>query len=317
MVALAVILAGLVGSEAQEKILTEEVFDQPPLPPPLNLPLMSPEEVPESGNFISAAHDWPPLPFNYLSTNSEVKVYSLAEAFGKTSGMPFYLIDDRAWVQAKEQAEQEQLALQMLEAAARGEKLDKFTESTPEEPHVAYRGLTPMTNDLQIDIEDATNGIVSLTVLNPTSMTNNPVWDLYATTNFGVEVSGLNGTNWTWLLRTEPGQTNLLVAMLSETEEYFRLAGTNDTDGDFLTDAFEALVSHSDPTLVNSDGDGMTDDYEWAHFGTMAQGDADDFDGDGVGNLAEMNAGFNPSLPDTDGDGRVDELFTVRILSPR
>ncbi len=296
-----------------------DILEQPPLPPPLDLPLLAPEKVPETGNFFSAAHAdaWPPLPFNYLATNADVLVYSLAEAFGKTSGLPFYLIDDRAYVQAKMEAEQEQLALQMLEAAARGEKLDKFTESAAGEPHVGYRGLTPMTNDLLLDIEDATNGIVSLTVLNPTSLTNNPVWDLYATTNLGVEVSGLNGTNWTWVLRTDPGQTNLLVAMLSATEEYFRLAGTNDTDGDFLTDAFEALVSHSDPALVDSDSDGMSDHYEWVHFATMSQGAADDFDGDGVGNLAEMNASFNPSLPDTDGDGRIDELFKVRILSPR
>lgn len=153
---------------------------EPPLPPPLNLPLLAPEAVPDGGNFYSAAHSegdeaWPPLPFNPLATNLNVPVYSLAQAFGKPFGAPFYLIDDRAWYQAKVQAEQEQLAMQMLEAAARGEKLDKFGRKEAPAPTILARGLAPMTNDLQLDIEDVTNGVVSLTVLNPTSMTNNPV----------------------------------------------------------------------------------------------------------------------------------------------
>jgi hypothetical protein len=49
----------------------------------------------------------------------------------------------------------------------------------------------------------------------------------------------------------------------------------------------------------------------------MAQGAVDDFDGDGVGNLDETNAALNPSVGDTDGDGRIDELFRVRIHSPQ
>ncbi len=210
-----------------------------------------------------------------------------------------YLIDDRAWYQAKVQAEQEQLAMQMLEAAARGEKLDKFGREAAAVPTILARGLTPMTNDLQLDIEDVTNGVVSLTVLNPTSMTNNPVWDLYATTNLSVEGSGLSATNWTWLARTQPGQTNLLMPMLSETEGYFRLANTNDVDGDMLTDAFELLVSHTSPSASDTDGDGMPDGWERSHGLNpldMADG-ADDPDGDWLTNLQEYNGGANSTDP--------------------
>ncbi len=312
------ILMGLSFSHAQEGGSGEAVVDQPPLPPRLDLPLAAPELLSETGNYYSAFNtDWPPLPFNPLATRLDVPVYSIAEMFGKTYGAPFYLVDDRAWYLAKEQTEKEELAIRMIEAAARGKRLDMLVIEETLVPRVAARGLSPLADDLQLDIEDATNGVVSLTVLNPTSMTNNPVWDVFATTNMNSVDAGLNGTNWAWVLRTDPGQTNVLTAMLSESQCYFRLAGTNDADGDFLTDAFETLVSHSDATLVDSDGDGMTDGYEWVHFGTMAQGSADDFEGDGVGNLAEMNAGFDPGLADTDGDGRIDELFAVQILSPR
>lgn len=316
------ILMGLSFSHAQERVLGEAPADQPPLPPALDLPLMSPEVLPETGNFFSAFNtDWPPLPYNPLATNWNVPVYSLAGVVGHPSCMPFYLIDDRAWFMAKEQTEKEALALQMFEAAARGEKLTGVRSPGDAgdalAPKTVARGLIPTGTDLLVDIEDATNGVVSLTIFNPDSMTNSPVWDVFATTNLNSVDAGLNGTNWAWVLRTDPGQTNVLTAMLSEFQCYFRLAGTNDTDGDSLSDALEALSSHSDPALVDSDSDGMTDDYEWVHFATMAQGAADDFEGDGVGNLAEMNAGFDPGLADTDSDGRIDELFAVQILSPR
>ncbi len=319
---LTVVVSVLAIGQAQDTILTGDTLAEPPLPPALDLPLMSPDVLPESGNFFSAFNtDWPPLPYNPHATNCNVPVYSLAALAGMVghpSSMPFFLVDDRAWYLAKEQTEKESLAFQIIEAAARGEKLAvaRASEDAPL-PKTAARGLIPTGTDLLLDIEDATNGVVSLTIFNPTSMTNDPVWDVYATTNMNVEDAGLNATNWAWVVRTDPGQTNVLTVMLSESQCFFRLAGTNDADGDFLTDAFEALVSHSDATLVDSDSDGMTDDYEWVHFATMAQGAADDFEGDGVGNLAEMNAGFNPSLPDTDGDGRIDELFAVQILSPR
>lgn len=291
-VVMLILWIGAVGaSPAQEAISTELIVEEP-LPPVLNLPLM--DSVPETGNFFSAAHDWPPLPFNYLSTNSGVKVYSIAEAFGKTFGAPFYLIDDRAYVQAQEQSEKEELALQMLEAAARGEKLDRFTERTPEEPHVAYRGMVPTGTDLLLDLEDATNGVSSLTIYNPDWATNSPVWDVYG-------IAHLNDTNWTWLLRTEPGQTNVFAPMLSDAESYYRLGDTNDLDGDSLSDLFEQWVSHSDPQTNSSNGNGLLDGWMWTHFGHV-MGSAsdntlagDDYDADGVSNLDEQTAGTDPN----------------------
>jgi hypothetical protein len=66
-----------------------------------------------------------------------------------------------------------------------------------------------------------------------------------------------------------------------------------DTDGDGLTDAFEARWGLTDPTLADTDGDGLGDASE-------------DLDADRVGNLGEERYGTDPGNPDTDGDGIID-----------
>lgn len=105
----------------------------------------------------------------------------------------------------------------------------------------------------------------------------------------------MNGTNWTWLARTEPGQTNLLVPMLSEAESFYRLGDTNDLDADSLSDLFEQWVSYSSPITNDTDGDGLLDGWEWTHFGGFAPTDSGDYDSDGVSNLSEQTAGSDPN----------------------
>ncbi len=254
--------------------------------PPLDLPLMDTKSVPENGTFFMATHaasadgSMPPWPFNPLAS-LEVPVYWLG-SYDKSgdTGTGLMLVDDRM-VGSVEKA---LAAMQMLERAAKGLKLEKAVVA----PKFFARGLAPLTDDLQLDIEDATNGVVSLTVLNPTSLTNSPVWDVFG-------ISSLAQSNWTWLARTEPGQTNLLVPMLSEVESYYRLAATNDSDEDGLTDAFEALASHSSAFTNDTDGDGLLDGWEWKHFGGFDQTDAADYDSDGVNNLNEQNANTDPN----------------------
>jgi len=296
LVVLATILTvGL--AQAQQEGLTN-ILQEIPVPPLLELPLMAPETLPDIANFYSAGREWPPLPFNPYNGLTNVPVYSIATAYGRPANAPFYLFDDRNIVAAEELLEAAEAA-QRAQSPAKAKGLPRGQSA----PQYAKLGLSPMTDDLQLDIEDATNGVVSLLVVNPTSLTNDPVWDLYATTNLSLstEPGALNATNWTWLARTATGQTNLLVPMLSKTECYFRLSDTNDVDGDSLPDVFELFVSHSDPATDDTDGDGLLDGWSWTHFGHVygSAGDqtrpTDDYDGDGTSNLDEQTSGTDPN----------------------
>lgn len=50
---------------------------------------------------------------------------------------------------------------------------------------------------------------------------------------------------------------------------------------------------------TDSDGDGLPDDWELNYFGNLAQGAADNPDGDGLNNLAEYQQGSNPAFVET------------------
>ena len=50
---------------------------------------------------------------------------------------------------------------------------------------------------------------------------------------------------------------------LKSTAVFLRLGSPQDTDGDGLTDAFERLVSSTNPAVRDSDGDGLDDSFEW------------------------------------------------------
>ena len=67
-------------------------------------------------------------------------------------------------------------------------------------------------------------------------------------------------------------------------------AESADSDGDGLSDSFEARWELTDPAIADSDGDGLGDALE-------------DLDRDGLGNLGEQRYGTDPGNPDSDGDG--------------
>ena len=164
----------------------------------------------------------------------------------------------------------------------------------------SYESLVFGTNDLWIELNPTglTNGTANLLLHVPEFYTN-AVWDVFATTNLNLDFPGLNGTNWTWVTRTESGVTNLTVRLLSDYQTYYRIANTNDLDGDGLTDAFEALVSHSSETTNDTDGDGMFDGWEWLHGLNLNDtvDASDDPDGDWLTNLQEYNGGTNSTDP--------------------
>jgi hypothetical protein len=115
------------------------------------------------------------------------------------------------------------------------------------------------TNDLWLQIISVTNATGFFVVHAPQVEATSGVYDLFMATNVSRAVPGLNPTNWTWLVRTAPGQTSLSVEGLLTAEAFFILGRTNDLDADGLSDAFEHLVSHSDPTKWSTRGDGISD----------------------------------------------------------
>ena len=98
-------------------------------------------------------------------------------------------------------------------------------------------------NSLWLQVQ-TTNTTVSLVIHPPWNVTDG-VYDLFYTTNLAPT------STWTCVMRCTPGQTNLTVTGLTGTHGFFMLGLTNDTDGDGLTDAYEKLVSHTDPNVFN------------------------------------------------------------------
>jgi hypothetical protein len=136
-----------------------------------------------------------------------------------------------------------------------------------------------------------------LCLLSPVVQGNN-----VALTISGAEVGGLYDlfliTNlnpprvWKLLARSAPGQTNLAVAGAPLPQGFFQLGTVLDSDGDGLTDAFEALVSANG----DADGDGLPGDWEALHGLNPSVNDAAvDSDGDGWTNWQEYQAGTDPA----------------------
>jgi hypothetical protein len=83
---------------------------------------------------------------------------------------------------------------------------------------------------------------------------------------------------------------------------FFRVGTKVDSDGDGLSDAFERLVSQTDPLASDSDGDGLPDGWEYENgLDPNLWPDAySDADGDGIPNLYEFHNGIQPQVPDAE-----------------
>ncbi|QHI70825.1 S8 family serine peptidase [Tichowtungia aerotolerans] len=100
---------------------------------------------------------------------------------------------------------------------------------------------------------------------------------------------------------------------------------TGDPDSDQASNLLEYRKGTDpqvhDPDYVDTDGDGMSDIWELAHFGSATGADpAVDTDGDGLNNLEEYLNGTDPTVQDTDGDGLTDgdevNLFGSQPVNP-
>ena len=87
-----------------------------------------------------------------------------------------------------------------------------------------------------------------------------------------------------------------------------------DTDGDGLIDGDEVNLHGSDPLLLDTDGDGLTDlDEVQLHQTRPGHRDSD---GDGVDDPDELEAGTDPNSVDTDGDGLLDGFEPLHGVDP-
>lgn len=247
----------------------------------MSLPYVPPDQRPVFGTFWEVHSTLPclgaPLPCPPFDTNAPV--YSIGDPI--VGGQ--FLVDQTAGLVISPQALSRRRALSSMTTAsilqAQVEELQTFVagvQTRQAEAVLRANGLMdplsldgggvfgPMgldsytTNDLWLEIISVTNSYANFTIHTP----DTAAYDLFGTTNLSADVPGLNLTNWVWLLRTEVGQTNVVLTNLWADTGFFRLGTMLDSDSDGLTDAYELLVSHTNPQNSDTDGDGMLDGWE-------------------------------------------------------
>ena len=85
------------------------------------------------------------------------------------------------------------------------------------------------------------------------------LYDVFATSALK---SSINNGIWAWM--GQGYHCNTYTMPIANSATAFIILGTPlDSDGDGLTDAFELLVSHTNPNNPDTDGDGVGDGVEW------------------------------------------------------
>jgi hypothetical protein len=128
-------------------------------------------------------------------------------------------------------------------------------------------------------------------------ITNHPA-TAYASSNHGVATVSPSGL----ITAVGPGQTTITVSNSQI------VPGSNPS----------ATINITVEAVADTDGDGMSDDYELANdLDPNDPSDASrDSDGDELTNLRESQLGTNPHNPDTDGDGTRDNVEVAQGTDP-
>ena len=92
--------------------------------------------------------------------------------------------------------------------------------------------------------------------------TNGVLYDVFSTTN----LVGDHVTNSVWEWQDQGYTCNSYTfTNQADTQAFYILGTPLDSDGDGLTDAYERLVSKTNPALWDTDGDGLSDGWEVSH----------------------------------------------------
>lgn len=128
-------------------------------------------------------------------------------------------------------------------------------------------------------------------------------YDVFANSFLAVPAS--NNIPWAWMGQGYQCTTYMLTNLTGNT--CFLILGTpRDTDLDGLTDAYENLVTHSNPNVYSTDGSGMADGWEVLFFKHTSVDPNADPDKDGLSNYQEFQmfaAGYSPILWDSNTNG--------------
>ena len=119
------------------------------------------------------------------------------------------------------------------------------------------------------------------------------MYDVFATPALAAPLT--NGV-WTWLGQGGTCSHYSIPSLPTSGAVFFILGTAVDTDGDGLTDAYEKLVSHSNPNVPDTDGNGMPDGWQVLHFGGIGTNPNSDPDQDGLTNFKEYLYGTDPQI---------------------
>ncbi len=265
---LAAVLAAIAGTAGMFFSLTVNALAQSDsvvaaLAEAQGLPLVQPAELPFFGTFWTVQSFIPCImpPMPYPPFDSSLPVYAIGAGqflVDQTGGKLISKTNERYTPSSADYSsllEQQVKEILNLIAQVQKAELRRYRQmSTDEDGGTSpqFNALVYTTNDLWLEIIGKTNATGYFVLHPPTAEATTGVYDLFGTTNLNWSGPGLNATNWMWVLRTTPSQTDVTVSNLTAEQAYFLAARTNDLDGDGMTDAYERLVKHSNPTIPDS-----------------------------------------------------------------
>ena len=148
--------------------------------------------------------------------------------------------------------------------------------------------------------------------LNTTVTTATLIWKSENGKKYDIEHSTDLAT-WTHHAFTDGtgGNKTATITLTSPSKRFYRIRARqteDDSDEDTLTNWEENLLG-TNKNGVDSDGDGMHDDWEFIHLLNPLTDDAyADADSDGIPNIGEFYYKYDPQNPDSDGDGIADNI---------